>query len=142
MIRRAQRGRRAVLFFGFLALALVLSACGGGGGGDNQQNADSGTSPQTASGDVRQIEIDSGEFYFRPNETTVRRGETVEFVVKNSGSLEHNIRIDEFGVDRDYNPRETVRVRFTPNRTGTFKIWCDIPGHEAAGMVATLVVTD
>lgn len=131
---------RLWLLLTLLVLAVVTTACGGGGGGGNEPQQQSGNQQQGGEQQVRTIEVDSGEFYFDPSEITVKRGEPVELVVMNSGQIAHNISIDEFNVDQDYNPDQTIRVNFTPNQTGEFRIYCDIPGHTASGMVGTLIV--
>ena len=142
MIATARKSRRFGILLALLALALVAAACGGGGGNQNNNGGGGGGTGQQDDGgqQVQRIEVDSGEFYFRPSEITVRRGEPVELVVKNSGSILHNISITEFNVDQDYQPGQTIRVRFTPNQAGEFRIFCDIPGHTASGMVARLIV--
>lgn len=84
--------------------------------------------------------MDSGEFFFAPNHLEVEQGMPVTLVLKNSGSVEHNITIEEFSVDRTYDPGQTIEVTFTPFRAGTFEFACLIAGHSESGMVGTLVV--
>ncbi|RBW70189.1 hypothetical protein DS031_08355 [Bacillus taeanensis] len=35
---------------------------------------------------------------------------------------------------------QTVRIKFIPKETGTFELYCSIPGHEEAGMVGQITV--
>lgn len=109
---------------------IVLAGCGGGGGGGGTQQSSEG----------RQITIASGDNWFDPDELEISRGETVTLVVSNDGVLTHNVSIDEFGVNRDYRPGETVRITFTADQSGEFEFYCDEPGHREAGMVGLLRV--
>lgn len=140
---RPRNNGKLWLLLTLLILTLVATACGGGGGGNNAGGGANNNANQQQGGGGQQtqtIEMDSGEFYFEPSEVTVRRGQPVEIILANSGSIAHNISIDEFNVDQDYNPNQTIRVNFTPDRAGEFRIYCDIPGHTASGMVGTLIV--
>ncbi len=142
-LTRPGNNNKLWLLLTVLILALVATACGGGGGGGGGGGAnDGGNQPQQQGGgqQTQTIEMDSGEFYFEPSEVTVQRGQPVEIILANSGSIAHNISIDEFGVDQDYNPDQTIRVNFTPDKAGEYQIYCDIPGHTASGMVGTLIV--
>lgn len=131
IIKPMNRSKRYVIAAVLVVLCVIVSGCGG----RKQEET-----PGPAAGEGRRIDMDSGEFFFSPSEITVKRGETVTIALKNSGSVEHNISIDEFNIDRDYNPGQTIMVTFTPDRTGTFRIYCDIVGHSEAGMVGTLIV--
>lgn len=117
-----------------LAIALIATSCGGGGG-------NGGGTQQGAADEGREIMMASGDNWFDPDTLTVSEGETITIVVSNDGVLTHNISVDEFNVSKDYRPGETVRVTFTPNRTGEFEFYCDEPGHREAGMYGTLIVT-
>lgn len=124
--------KRTLPIMVLIVLSLAAAGCGG------RRSAP----PAPTETEGRRIEMDSGEFFFRPADLTVKRGETVTIAVKNSGSVEHNISIDEFNVDRDYNPGETATVTFTADKVGTFRLYCDIVGHSEAGMVGTLTVEE
>lgn len=120
-----------------VAVALLVAGCGGGpqDDGTQRQGANQGQGR-------RVIEMDSGEFFFAPDRIEVEQGVPVTLVLKNSGSVEHNITIEEFGVDRTYGPGQTIEVTFTPFQAGTFEIACLIAGHSESGMVGTLVVRE
>lgn len=124
------RSAASALCFSVCALVLLLAGCGGGGGGGNDRSQETG----------REITMSSGDNWYRPNELEVSRGERITLVISNDGVLTHNISIDEFDVKKDYRPGETVRVTFTPDRTGEFRFYCDEPGHAEAGMVGVLRV--
>lgn len=123
-----------------LLIAVLLAACGGGGG-SQQQSSNSSSSSSSSSSSAQRIEVVGTEFAYNPSTLTVKRGQTVEIVFKNEGSVAHDLLIDEFNVKTAaIAAGQSTTVRFTPNQAGQFKIYCAEPGHEAAGMVATLVV--
>jgi uncharacterized cupredoxin-like copper-binding protein len=37
-------------------------------------------------------------------------------------------------------PGQSASITFTPSQAGTYQVFCDQPGHQAAGMVGQLVV--
>ena len=83
------------------------------------------------------------EMEFDPDQLTVKAGEEVEIALVNDGSVKHNLSIDEVDVDIDLNQNNGISFDFTaPDSPGEYKIYCDIPGHESAGMTATLIVEE
>ena len=107
-----------------------------------------GCSLTTVSGG-EEITIVAGErsdgMYLEPSEITVAAGAKVTFVVKNEGKVDHEF---ESGGDREAGideiiipPGATRRVSWTaPSEAASFPVYCDLPGHRAAGMEATLRV--
>jgi uncharacterized cupredoxin-like copper-binding protein len=64
--------------------------------------------------------------------------------VKNGGAIEHNFVLEDQAKKRQaaipiVEPAETLEVRASL-QPGTYLIYCSIPGHKEAGMVATLHV--
>jgi uncharacterized cupredoxin-like copper-binding protein len=83
------------------------------------------------------------EFLYKPGEGTAHAGEVV-FVVKNEGAIEHNFVIQDAARKNVaeiaiIEPGTTTQVRAAV-APGTYAIFCTLPGHREAGMVATLVV--
>ncbi len=109
--------KRATLLV--LALAVLLAACGG-----------SSNSVTVAMKDMR----------FRQEEVQVRAGQPVTLRVVNQDGYAHAFDIDEFDLHRALAANETAELTFTPPAAGRYRFYCDSPGHEAAGMVGTLVV--
>jgi uncharacterized cupredoxin-like copper-binding protein len=99
---------------------------------------------------------------YSPSELEIQRGETVKFVVRNHGKLEHEMVIgtlkdlkthadmmkqhpgmkhDElFAIDVGPGRTKTVVWQFT--RGGTFHFGCFEPGHFEAGMVGKILVVE
>jgi uncharacterized cupredoxin-like copper-binding protein len=90
------------------------------------------------------IELSAREFLFDPREVTARIGE-VAFVVKNQGAIEHDFVLEDGGGKTVaqiaiIEPGQTVEVKAAV-QAGTYTIYCSLPGHREAGMVATLRVS-
>ena len=113
---------------------------------------------------TRVIHIDmSDTMRFFPSELRVKRGDTVRFVVRNSGELPHEMVIGTM----DELKKQAALVKKSPDiehvhaqpnaaragrgesaklvwqftRAGEFHYACLVPGHFEAGMIGTIVVT-
>lgn len=103
----------------------------------------------TAVGGGEEIRVIAGEdgdgMYFEPDQITVPAGAKVTFVIENEGSQDHEFESGEegeAGIDEIFiPPGRTRRVTWTaPSEAATFTVYCDLPGHRAAGMELTLKV--
>ena len=109
----------------------------------------------------RRIDVGmSDNMLFTPERINVRLGETVRFVVRNTGKQMHefvigtkaeNVKHAELMLkfpnmehDEPYMahvaPGKTGQIVWTFNRAGTFEFACLIAGHYQAGMVGTIEV--
>ena len=85
------------------------------------------------------VDVELAEFSISPNPITVAEGGTLN--VSNTGSAEHNLKVRDqaVGTDNlDSGGSESLSVGAL--EPGTYQLYCDIAGHEAAGMVGELVV--
>ncbi len=105
----------------------------------------------TAVGGGEEIFIEAGErdgkLYFKPDVVTVTVGTRVTFVIKNVGTVDHefeSIEKGEAGIEEIIiPPGRTRKVTWTaPSEPTTYPVYCDLPGHRAAGMEFELVVVD
>ena len=126
-------------------LTLALTACGGG-------------AVETA-----KITITMREFSFDPTPVTVSAGAPVEITLVNEGAVDHDFVIEvipvtdvsthgamnehemsgdheKFDLHTSTVMGETSVLRFTPTEPGTYQIFCSVPGHKEAGMIAELIV--
>src|ERR1700674_2140887 len=115
-------GRRRVLVGG----GALLAAAGAGG---------------LAQASERVIKESVHKFAFTPREITLRKGEAVtfEFVTED---VFMGFNAPDFKVRTDIVPGKTMRLRFTPDKAGTFPFLCDVfcgDGHET--MSGKLTVT-
>ena len=112
---------------------------------------------------TRTILVDMNDtMRFKPAAITVKRGETVKFVVANSGKTMHEMVIGSEAElkahaelmkkhpnmehDEPYmahvGPGKKETLTWTFDKPGTFMYGCLIPGHWEAGMKGTIVVSN
>ena len=124
--------KKLTLLITLTVAALVFSACSltAVGGGEEIIV----TARETADG-----------MSFEPDVITVEAGAEVTFVIKNEGKLDHEFESGgegEAGIEEIIiPPGRSRRVNWTaPDEPGSFPVYCDLPGHRAAGMEITLKV--
>ena len=143
----------AAVFAALLALAV------GGCGSDNKSSSSSSSSdtaasqtpPPATSGSSGssggastnlQISADpSGQLKFDKSTLNAKAG-NVTITMDNPSPVAHAVAVEGNGVDKDgatvgMGGKSTVTVKLKP---GTYKFYCPVDGHEAAGMKGTLTV--
>lgn len=118
------------------ALTLALAACGGGssgGGGSSSAPAASG----------KKVDVTLKDFSI-----TVAGGSTVQpgtytFVVTNQGPSAHNLTVDGPGVSDQATPTFGTGTKdlTVTLKSGTYDLFCSVPGHKALGMDTKLTVS-
>jgi len=113
----------------------------------------------------RTIEIDmSDAMRFTPAEVTVKRGESIRFVVRNSGQVMHEMVLGTMKDLKDHaemmkkhaamghamehdepsmahvQPGKTGEIGWQFTRAGAFYYGCLVPGHFDAGMIGKVIV--
>jgi len=68
----------------------------------------------------------------------VPEGGSIE--VSNTGTQAHNLSIDGGPTTKDIAPGASETLSLAGLKAGTYKVICAVPGHEQAGMTATLTV--
>lgn len=116
------------------SLALFSTACGSA-----QPAAASKDSGQPA----QEITVVGVDMAFQPTAVEAKAGQPVKLTLKNQGVMEHNwqVKLGNETIVVLARPGQSASKTFTPREAGTYKVICSIPGHEQAGMVGTLVVT-
>src|SRR5262245_23165030 len=94
------------------------------------------------SNDEQIIHISASTFEFKPSEITVKKGVpvTLELV---SQDRHHGFKLPEFHLQADIKPGIVEKLRFVPDKAGTFTFFCDVfcgEGHE--DMSGTLKVIE
>ena len=110
----------------------------------------------------RSIEVGMADnMRFTPARIDVRQGETVKFVVRNTGKVMHEfvigtksengkhaemmVKFPNMEHDEPYMahvpPGKTGEIVWTFNRAGEFEFACLIAGHYQAGMIGTITVS-
>lgn len=103
-----------------------------GGGGH------SGGDAPTVDG-AREIEVTAGRFRFTPNKIAIAPGEDVT-IVMTSTDLFHDFVVKGAGHVVDAKRKTTAEGGLRIDEPGTYKVWCSVKGHRAAGMKGTIVV--
>lgn len=123
-----------------LVLGLVLlAACGGDGGQVGKVGKQ--TSTTLPAGVASSITVTAGDLFLKPKELTAKEGR-IEIRYEDTGQLMHTLLVDgvadfKLQVDAEGDEdRGTIALE-----TGTYMLYCDVPGHRAAGMEATLSVS-
>ena len=90
---------------------------------------------------VKEIMVVGTEFAFSPSTISVKAGDLVKITFQNNGNAPHNLVIEGLGIStKTINFGQTDTVQFTALNSGTYTIFCSIPGHRAAGMMGSLMV--
>jgi plastocyanin len=114
---------------------LMLAACGGGS--DESEPA----------GPARTVDIAAKEYSFNGDPGTIAAGDTITFVVSNTGSLDHQMQVldgDGRQIDQTarLSPGQTGEVTVTFEDSGPYRLICDIDDHLSRGQSAGLTVVD
>jgi cytochrome c oxidase subunit II len=120
-----------------LALFLVVAAIG-----YFYQESMARPSVKDPRNDEQVIRISAKTFEFQPSEITVKKGipVTLELV---SADRHHGFKFPAFQMRADIKPGSLEKVRFVPDRTGTFTFLCDVfCGDRHEEMSGTLTVIE
>lgn len=110
-----------------MVVAVGIAAAAGGGG-----QAATGSAAGSATVSLK-------EFAIEPKVIEVAAGATL--TVNNDGSVPHNLTVEGSDVKTaDLNAGESATLSTSALEEGTYKVFCSVPGHEAAGMVGELHV--
>jgi plastocyanin len=132
-----------------LAVAVAALGLSGCGGGDDDKKGDGGQKKNTVTvGHNQPIAFGADEYAFEPKNVTVNAGTSqpsaVRFVLRNNGSLAHDLHVQKDGQDLGGTPI------FAPGKTeagqatlgpGTYEFICTVGDHAALGMKGKLTVT-
>jgi plastocyanin len=114
-------------------IALPLSACGGG-----SSSSGCGSPAADASPAVTVHALDALKFD-QKNYTAPAGDIVIDYV--NDGSLAHTLKVEGKDCKLSVNSRGATDKGTINLTAGDYTIFCDIPGHESAGMKATLTVS-
>jgi plastocyanin len=124
--------RRAVLG---LTVACVAGSCG-------SSDSASPSSPP------RDVSLEAVEYSFVADEAiTIRAGDTINFIVRNAGSLDHQLEVQSsenrvLGRTERIRPGAQDNVTVTFEEAGSYRVICDIDDHLSRGQVANFEVFD
>jgi uncharacterized cupredoxin-like copper-binding protein len=121
--------RRAWVLLPFL----VLAGCGGGGSNESEQGG----------AVVKTVQISEQEFSLTPSAVTLSKTGTYEFKATNAGQITHALEIEGNGVEEeteDIEPGQTMTLRVTLSKDGSYELYCPIDGHKDQGMKGTVTI--
>lgn len=100
-----------------------------------------GTVEEMIVSETEKITVIGTEFAFSPSTITVEAGQEVMITFQNEGKFSHNLIIEGLGVgSKTIGAGKTDIVEFVAPTTGTYTVFCSIPGHQASGMEGQLNV--
>jgi plastocyanin len=107
------------------------------------ESTNSGTDTMSLDSEAKEISMEGNEFSFVPATLTLKKGEKVRLVFKNTGKMTHDFVVDELNVrTKVINGGTEDIVEFTPTEAGTFEYYCSVGKHREMGMKGTLTVTE
>lgn len=102
------------------------------------------------------VDLEGGDYFFKPDALAANSGQTVRMTLKNTGSLEHNFTLPSEPKSQAPEPWKnpsittTVIAKAAPSASGRgsfqapaageYVFFCSIPGHADLGMHGTIVV--
>jgi uncharacterized cupredoxin-like copper-binding protein len=111
---------------------------------------------------TRNVEVEMNDtMRFRPDSIRVKRGETIRFIVRNTGKLKHEMVLGTIKELKEHaelmrkfpemehadpnqvnvDPGKTGELVWQFTKAGTFDFACLVPGHFEAGMVGKVRVS-
>jgi plastocyanin len=112
--RGAEDVRKVVLALALAATAVAVAAAAPSRGGAS-------------------LEVKASKHGFEPSRVTMRRGESVTFVLS-SADDEHCFAIDALRIEKKIVPARTTTFEVITDRAGVFPFYCCLESGEAAGI--------
>lgn len=151
-----------------LVLGLTLVAGSAWAGGGHHAETPYGKPAEGRKAD-RTIVLEAKDYAFNRPDIRVKRGETITFVVKNTGQEDHELTVGDSAMQSEHRkmmaempgmdhsqmtghghvmhgnsvsvkPGETKSLTWHFTRAGEFEFACNFPGHAELGMTGKLVV--
>jgi nitrosocyanin len=73
---------------------------------------------------------------FAPKTVTVDKSDSVKLKVGNQTTSQHGFSIEGYDVQKVVPPGQTIEVKFTAGKSGTYKIYCQLhPTHQPSTLV-------
>jgi uncharacterized cupredoxin-like copper-binding protein len=133
--------RRCVVAIALVVVPLI-AACSSGASSGSAAAPAGAASPAAAS--AQQVSVKALDtLKFDPTTITVKAGQPVRLTLVNDGAIVHDWTLSQGAAQKvqvTVQGKQQGTVTFTVDKPGSYQFICDQPGHEAAGMVGTLVV--
>jgi uncharacterized cupredoxin-like copper-binding protein len=120
------------------AAGFLTGACGGGSDDEGSTADTKASGSETPAGPS--IEVSGKEFSFTPNALTLKAGQPQKIVLKNTGTIEHDLTVSDAGFKLAVQAAKSGDKTLTIDKPGTYKFICTVAGHESAGMKGEITV--
>jgi nitrite reductase (NO-forming) len=121
----------------FVAICALIAAVASFAFGATR--ADTKEASALAGGPAQHIEVKLADLTMSPKHTTLERNGPVEFVVHNTGAIEHDFWLTSGEHTDKIAPGASATLKVESVTDGTVA-YCNVPGHRAAGMEMTIHV--
>lgn len=125
--------------WGIVCLVAVLGIAGVGGTPSAAGPAPGGGTPAAGTPVAADLAVVSRDVYFDPDGLAIPANAEVALLLPNEGKALHSFTIDALGIDV-YVPPGAERRVVIDAAPGTYRFYCAVYGHAAAGMVGELTV--
>ena len=99
-----------------------------------------GTTSEAGAGGAAPLSLDLEDIKFSKDALEIPANVETTIHLTNTGATAHDFSIDELKISTgDIAPGASVDVKINAP-AGTYTYYCNVPGHEAAGMKGTLTV--
>jgi len=130
-----------ILLFSLILSVVIVVGCSQGKQTSTLQQTPITEEAVTPTGEVKEITVKGSEFRFEPAAITVNKGDRVKITFENVGGISHNLNINGYGGTRAIiRAGSSDTIEFVADKTGTFDLWCTVPGHRSSGMEGSFVV--
>ena len=128
-------------------VGLGLGACGGGdddksSAGGKAEDSPAVSAPSAVGGGEpgSKIEVMAKEFSFTPAKLTLKAGQPSTIALKNTGSIEHDLTLDDGDFKVSVASGKTGEKELKVDKPGTYGFHCSVAGHKDAGMKGEFTV--
>lgn len=116
--------------FVIATVAVIVAATSTGGG----------VGEAAASAKATTVEVELGEFFVKPAEIKVAKGEAVTLQIKNAGTVQHDLSLDANKKTPLLNAGTSGTLALGALEEGSYQLKCTVAGHAELGMTTTLTV--
>ena len=131
-----------------LTAVMGLAACGGAepAGSDQSDDGhgghDAAATAHPAVEGAPDVALTAVDIDFQPDVLELTAGEPTNVTVTNAGEAEHDFTFEEAGVHVNVDPGTSQTTSVVVDEPGTYKAFCSVPGHAAAGMAVEVTVAE
>lgn len=132
---------KALIGIGAVAL---LAGCGNpyATSTNTTTNTAANTALPVVAGQITEQNVTLTEYSISPATIEFTANATATLTIKNEGTIAHTFTSPDLGIDKTVQPGTTETVQVTPTKAGTFEAHCTMPGHQALGMTAKVIVSN